>query len=185
MSTIFTIGHSTRALPDFHEMLIAHGVKLVVDVRRYPGSRRYPHFAKEALSASLAEHGIGYLHEPDLGGRRRPRADSPHTFWRSASFRAYADYMETEPFQQALARLIAESQQRTAAIMCAEAVPWRCHRQLIADSLVAHGHDVLDILSATRADPHQLNPAAQLLPSGQLLYQASADDQGQRLLDLG
>ena len=162
MSAIFTVGHSTRTLPEFLEILEAHGVQLLVDVRRYPGSRRYPHFAREALAASLAAEDIGYIHEPDLGGRRRPRADSPHTFWRSASFRAYADYMESERFRQALDRLIAESEKRTAAIMCAEAVPWRCHRSLISDALLVRGWRVLDVTSPTKAAAHKLTRFARV-----------------------
>src|SRR5690606_39960551 len=131
-------------------ILRAHGIRRLVDVRRYPGSRRHPHFSREALERSLPADGIAYEHERDLGGRRAPAPDSVNDAWRSASFRAYADYLQTAEFEAALGRLLAGADVPTA-IMCAEAVPWRCHRQLIADVLVARGHEVLDILSAERA----------------------------------
>ena len=142
MSTVFTIGHSTRAIEEFMALLNAHRIEEIVDVRRYPGSRRYPQFGSESLSLTLSDAGIGYRHEPDMGGRRAPRRDSPHQAWRSASFRAYADHMETAVFQERLAFLIATADSRRQAVMCAEAVPWRCHRQLISDALTARGVEV-------------------------------------------
>jgi len=174
---IYTIGHSTRELGEFLGLLAAHRVMQVVDVRRYPASRRHPQFARDALAAALQESGVGYHHEPALGGRRAARPDSANTAWRSAGFRGYADYMETPVFEDALARLRELARARPTAILCAEAVPWRCHRQLIADALVARGEDVSHILGATRVDPHQLSAHAQVLPAGRLRYPPDPPDQ--------
>jgi uncharacterized protein (DUF488 family) len=139
-------------------------VALVVDVRAQPGSRRHPHFGAAALAAALAPLGIGYVHVPALGGRR-PRglgAASPNGAWRNASFRNFADHMDTAEFARALDEVVAWAAARPAALVCAEAVPWRCHRSLIADALVARGLSVRDILSPTRADPHRLHPCARV-----------------------
>jgi uncharacterized protein (DUF488 family) len=176
--TIFTIGHSTRTEAEFLDILRAHGIRGLVDVRRFPGSRRHPHFSRESLAVTLPRHGIAYEHAPDLGGRRTPSPDSVNRAWRSASFRAYADYTATAGFERALAGLLAGAEEPTV-IMCAEAVHWRCHRQLIADVLVARGHDVRHILSADRAEPHRLNPHARVGPDGSVTYPAGAgsDDQ--------
>src|SRR5437016_8500960 len=144
---IYTVGHSTRSLETFLALLAEHEIRLLVDVRRYPASRRYPHFAQEPLAAALEAVGIAYRHDADLGGRRAARPDSLNTAWRSAGFRGYADYMETPAFQTALARLLEAGRTRRTAVLCAEAVPWRCHRQLIADALVASGEPVAHILS--------------------------------------
>lgn len=170
MPPVFTIGHSTRPIADLLALLAEHGVRTLVDVRRFPGSRRHPQYSRDALAASLAEAGIQYVHEPGLGGRRAARPDSPHTAWRVEAFRGYADYMETPEFQAALERLIRRAEGETVAILCAEAVPWRCHRRLISDALVARGVQVMHILSPGRADPHELDPNARLLPGGRLLY---------------
>jgi uncharacterized protein (DUF488 family) len=170
-AVIYTVGHSTRTLETFLALLAEPRVRLVVDVRRYPASRRYPHFAQEPLAAALAAAEIAYRHDVDLGGRRPAREDSPNTAWRSAAFRGYADYMETAAFEQALARLIADAPQ-PSAVMCAEAVPWRCHRQLIADALVARGITVRHILGAGEARDHQLSPHAQVLADGCIRYPA-------------
>ena len=172
--TIYTIGHSTRTEQEFLEILRAHGIRRLVDVRRYPGSRRHPQFSRESLERFLPEHGIAYEHAPDLGGRRTASADSVNDAWRSASFRAYADYMQTPEFERALGALIDGADQPTA-IMCAEAVPWRCHRQLIADALVARGIEVLNILSAERAEPHRLNEHARVGRDGRVTYPADGD----------
>jgi uncharacterized protein (DUF488 family) len=142
-------------------------VRLLVDVRRYPGSRRHPQFAREALSRALAEAGIAYRHEPDLGGHRRPRADSPNTAWRNEAFRGYADHLASPEFAQALERLL-EAPERTA-ILCAEAVPWRCHRQLIADALVARGVEVRHILGPGRVQAHALHAEARV-EQGRVTY---------------
>lgn len=173
--TLFTVGHSTRTEDEFIALLKAHGIARLVDVRRYPGSRRHPHFSREALAVTLPRHGIAYEHAPALGGRRTPAGDSVNTAWRSASFRAYADYMGTPEFEAALTRLLEGADTAATTIMCAEAVPWRCHRQLIADVLVARGHEVRNILSVERAEPHRLNPDARIGPDGMVTYPAPGD----------
>jgi uncharacterized protein (DUF488 family) len=178
---IFTIGHSTRSADEFLALLVAHGVRRVVDVRRYPGSRRHPQFSRDALAATLAGAGIEYVHAADLGGRREPAPDSPNDAWRSASFRAYADHMASPAFRIWLDRLIAWAPGEDTAILCAEAVPWRCHRQLIADALVARGVDVAHITGAGRADAHALNPHAVVGDDGAVTYPAKPAD-GQRSL---
>ncbi len=174
---IYTIGHSTRELAEFLGLLAAHRVTQVVDVRRYPASRRHPQFARDALATALEQTGIHYHHEANLGGRRAARRDSANTAWRSAAFRGYADYMETPEFEDALERLRELARARPTAILCAEAVPWRCHRQLIADALVARGEEVGHILSAARVDPHRLSPHAQVLTGVRLRYPAGPPDQ--------
>jgi uncharacterized protein (DUF488 family) len=168
----YTVGHSTLAIEEFLALLRGHGIAQLVDVRRYPGSRRHPHFGAAPLERALAAADIRYRHEPDLGGRRTATAGSPNTAWRSASFRGYADYLATPAFQAALDRLLVHAATGPTAIMCAEAVPWRCHRQLIADVLVARGHEVRHITSATRAEPHRLNPHAVVSATGLLTYPA-------------
>jgi uncharacterized protein (DUF488 family) len=174
---VFTIGHSTRLIEPFLELLAEHDIRRLVDVRRYPGSRRHPQFSRDALAASLAAAGVEYVHEPDLGGRRAARPDSPHTAWRVEAFRGYADHMETPEFGAALERLIRCAAGTPTAILCAEAVPWRCHRRLISDALLAQGVEVLHILGPGRADPHELDPNARILPGGRLLYAGPAGDQ--------
>ncbi len=143
-------------------MLRAHGVKRVIDVRTIPKSRHNPQFAGDALKRSLHAAGVDYLHMPGLGGLRHPRKDSINTAWQSASFRGYADYMQTEEFERNLEQLIATASERATAIMCAEAVPWRCHRSLVADALSARGIEVEHILSATSGKPHSMTPFAKV-----------------------
>jgi uncharacterized protein (DUF488 family) len=143
-------------------MLEAHAVKLVADVRTVPRSRHNPQFNRETLPDSLGRVGIDYMHLRELGGLRRPRPDSANTAWRNLSFRGYADYMGTPEFENGLARLLDEATTRRLAIMCAEAVPWRCHRSLIGDSLVARGLQVFEITSASRALAHKMTPFAQI-----------------------
>ncbi|HEY7155970.1 MAG TPA: DUF488 domain-containing protein [Gemmataceae bacterium] len=157
---VLTVGHSARTLEDFLNLLRAHEVKEVIDVRKMPGSTAHPHFNEEALSAALEKAGIGYVHVPQLGGLRKPRADSPNGGWRNRSFQGYADYMQTDDFAAGLQIVIAAARQRRIALMCAEAVPWRCHRSLIADALVARGIPVEHIMSLTRRQPHTLRPFA-------------------------
>ena len=160
---VFTVGHSTRSIGEFIALLRANAIGLLVDVRRFPGSRRHPQFGREALAASLADAGIAYRHEEALGGRRAgdPSAGpSPNTAWRHAAFRAYADYMATPPFRAALARLMADADARRPVIMCAEAVPWRCHRRLITDALLARGVPVFDIIGPGPAAPARLSEHA-------------------------
>jgi uncharacterized protein (DUF488 family) len=158
---VLTIGHSNRPLAEFLEMLRAHGVDLLVDVRAVPRSRHNPQFNRETLPDSLAAQGIEYLHMPGLGGLRHSRKDSRNTGWRNLSFRGYADYMQTAEFQSHLDELL-RLEGRHAAIMCAESVPWRCHRSLIADALAARGVVVMNIMSATRLDPHKLTSFARV-----------------------
>ena len=151
-TTIYTIGHSTRSLEDFVALLYREAVRHLADVRAFPSSRRYPHFNAERLAAELEARGIAYSHHPALGGRRNPRPASLNAGWRNAGFRGYADYMATPEFERALAELLTLSAATRTAVMCAEAVPWRCHRTLIADALVARGIEVRHILdSATTA----------------------------------
>jgi uncharacterized protein (DUF488 family) len=143
---LFTVGHSTRSLDEFLELLKREGVRHLVDVRAFPVSRRYPHFSKASLETALAAVDIGYAHFPELGGRRKPRPDSRNGNWRNAGFRAYADYMETPEFADAVDRLLIIAAEKPSAVMCAEAVPWRCHRNLIADAVTARGVEVFHIL---------------------------------------
>jgi uncharacterized protein (DUF488 family) len=159
---MFTIGHSNRPLPEFLEMLQAYKVDLLVDVRTMPRSRHNPQFNRDALPQSLAAAGIAYEHMPGLGGLRHPRRDSPNTGWRNLSFRGYADYMQTPEFASNLQALQDLEAGRTVAIMCAESVPWRCHRSLIADALVTRGIPVVHIMSSTKSNPHQLTSFAQV-----------------------
>ena len=159
---MLTIGHSNRPLAELIAMLAAHGVNLLVDVRTVPRSRHNPQFNAEALPGPLAAAGIEYVHMPGLGGLRHPRKDSRNTGWRNLSFRGYADYMETDEFERNLAQLLRLEEGRSVAIMCAEAVPWRCHRALIADALAARGIPVRHIMSATKADLHKLTAFARV-----------------------
>jgi uncharacterized protein (DUF488 family) len=173
---VFTIGHSTRTIGELIALLRGNAVTLLVDVRRFPGSRRHPQFGRDALAASLAEAGIAYRHEEALGGRRAsdPAAGaSPNTAWRVAAFRAYADYMATPAFRDALERLMADAGHGRPAIMCAEAVPWRCHRRLVTDALLARGVPVLDIIGPGPAAPAQLSPHALVQPDGGVIYPAT------------
>jgi uncharacterized protein (DUF488 family) len=155
---VLTIGHSTRPFEAFAELLRAHGVTRLIDVRTVPRSRRNPQFNTETLPDSLAAVNIGYEHAAGLGGFRRTTPDSPNTGWRNLSFRGYADYMQTADFADHLARLIERAQTDRVALMCAEAVPWRCHRSLIADALIVHGVPACEIVSPTRLQPHKLTP---------------------------
>jgi len=159
---IFTVGHSTRTLEELVGLLRANGVVLVADVRTAPGSRRMPHFARAALAADLPRLGIEYVHLPELGGLRRPRPDSPNAGWRNDSFRGFADHMATDGFRDGLDRLLELAGRRDLAVMCAEAVPWRCHRSLIADALLARGVEVRHIIGPGRAGPHALTPFARV-----------------------
>src|SRR6202162_3868943 len=160
MHAVMTIGHSTRTWKDFLELLRAHRVKRVIDVRSIPRSRHNPQFNRETLSTKLRAAGIGYVHLQKLGGLRHARRDSLNMGLRHTSFRGFADYMQTSEFEVGLHRLMKLAGQKRTAIMCAEAVPWRCHRSLIADALVARGIEVFEISSATRAQPHKMTPFA-------------------------
>ena len=180
---IWTIGHSTRKIDIFISLLEENGIKLLADVRQFPGSKRYPQFNKDALADSLGKHEIRYQHFPELGGRRKPRPDSRNTAWRNASFRGYADYMETEEFRKAIARLVNLATGRVrptgglanevgpTAIMCAEAVWWRCHRALISDFLKARGIEVIHIVDLNKTELHAFTSAAQV-GNGRLSYES-------------
>ena len=159
---ILTIGHSTRPIEEFTELLKAHGVERVVDVRTIPRSRRNPQFSAESLKKSLKKTRIGYALMPGLGGLRHNTRASVNTGWRNASFRGFADYMLTPQFEEALKDLIEEAQKKSVAIMCAEAVPWRCHRSLIADALLVRGINVEHIMSSKTRNPHKLTPFAKV-----------------------
>jgi uncharacterized protein (DUF488 family) len=176
---IFTVGHSTRAAEEFVEMLTAHGVKLLADVRTVPRSRHNPQFNREVFPETLKFAGIEYIHLPELGGLRKPRKDSTNMGWRNLSFRGYADYIETPAFEAGLDRLMQSAAGRRAAVMCAEAVPWRCHRSLIGDALEARGIEVFEIASATRAQPHKMTPFA-LIKDGRVTYSLLSDDRDAR-----
>ena len=160
MTRIWTIGHSTRSLDELIALLQENGVERLADIRRYPGSRRYPHFSKESLERELPARGIEYVHLAELGGRRKPLPDSPNHGLRNEQFRAYADYMATAGFRAAVDRLLA-AEKRTA-YMCAEAVPWRCHRNLLSDELLRRGIEVTHILGTGQTQRHEMNKLARV-----------------------
>ena len=166
---IWTVGHSTRTAEDFGQILLAHNIQTLVDVRTYPGSRRYPQFNKSALADFLTNLGIDYIHEPRLGGRRSAQPDSHNTAWRNAQFRGYADHMETEEFSAGLKELLELADRSRTAVMCAEALWWRCHRSLIADYLKAKGHTVIHIIDAMKTEEHPFTSAARIV-DGELSY---------------
>lgn len=173
---ILTIGHSNRDGEEFIALLRAHGVNEVADVRRFPGSRHNPQFGQDRLHAALGQADIGYLHFSELGGRRgRPDPDSPNTGWRVAAFQAYADRMLEPDWQHALSHLEERGRARAVAVMCAEAVPWRCHRRLIADALVVRGWEVQHILGMARAERHTLQDFARVRADGTIVYPASVE----------
>jgi len=169
---IHTIGHSTRPIDDFIRILQAHGIAQLVDVRTIPKSRHNPQFNRETLPTSLGAAGIEYRHMPGLGGLRHPHPGSTNTGWRNASFRGYADYMQSAEFRQNLETLIELAAGKPTAIMCAEAVPWRCHRSLVADALMARGVEVIEILSETKVQPHSMTPFARV-EDNQVTYPGS------------
>jgi uncharacterized protein (DUF488 family) len=159
---VFTVGHSTRAQKEFIDLLKAHGVRRLVDVRTIPRSRHNPQFSREQIAPALRRAGITYLNMKVLGGLRHAKPDSINAAWRNASFRGFADYMQTEEFALGLNRLMKLARSKQTAIMCAEAVPWRCHRSLIADALLPHHYRVEEISSLTRTRPHKLTPWARV-----------------------
>lgn len=167
--SVWTIGHSTLSIEEFIERLKSFEIQLLADVRSYPGSRRYPHFNKEELSSSLADAGIRYEHFPDLGGRRRARPDSLNIVWRNESFRGYADYMETKEFRAGIGRLLNIASTQRIAIMCSEAVWWRCHRSMISDYLKVKGTEVNHIMATGKAEPHPFTSPAAIV-DGELSY---------------
>jgi Domain of unknown function DUF488 len=160
--TVHTVGHSTRTVEELVEILRPVGIDLLVDIRTVPRSRHNPQFNRETLPAALAPSGIAYLHLGALGGLRRPRADSPNVGWRNASFRGYADHLATPEFEAGITQLLEHARAHRTVVMCAEAVPWRCHRSLLADALVVRGVPVVHLLSRTSAQPHHLTPWAKV-----------------------
>jgi uncharacterized protein (DUF488 family) len=168
--TIWTIGHSTRPSAEFIAALRSQEIEAVADVRKLPGSRRYPHFDQAPLADALRDDGIAYHHFPDLGGRRKPQPDSRHTAWRHPGFRGYADYMDTPEFARAIEQLTALAHEKRTAMMCAEAVWWRCHRSLLADYFKARGWTVLHILDAQKTQEHPFTSAARIV-AGKLSYE--------------
>src|SRR5438270_2362101 len=173
--TLWTIGHSTRSIEDFIALLDAHNIRALADVRQFPGSRRHPQFGQNALTKSLADAGIEYVHFLELGGRRRSQPNSPNTAWRNEAFRGYADYMMTDAFTAGIERLLHLAKEKPTAIMCAELLWWRCHRSLIADYLKAKGHQVIHILDGKKADEHPFTSAARIV-RGKLSYSAPESD---------
>jgi uncharacterized protein (DUF488 family) len=167
---IWTVGHSTRSADEFNEILLEHQIGALVDVRSFPGSRRYPHFNKPDLSRGLEVSGILYVHSPQLGGRRRPNPRSKNTAWKNASFRAYADHMESEEFQEGISNLLELASEKRTAVMCAEALWWRCHRSLIADFLKASGVEVTHLIDAQHTETHPYTSAARIV-NGRLSYE--------------
>jgi len=176
-ATIWTIGHSTRTLEEFLGLLAEYRIEAIADVRRFPGSRRYPHFASDALAVTLPAHGIAYQWIPKLGGRRKVQPGSPNTAWRNASFQGYADYIATVEFAEGLAELLELAASKRTALMCAEAVWWRCHRSLIADVLKLRGIEVIHIVDATHTTVHPYTSPARIV-DGRLSY---APSQGELL----
>jgi uncharacterized protein (DUF488 family) len=179
--TVWTIGHSTRTLEEFIALLQRERIERLWDVRAFPMSRRYPHFNRESLHEALPAVGIEYRHAPELGGRRPLPRDAAPTQWRNAGFKGYAAYMTTPAFRAAIDALRAAARERRTVIMCAEAVPWRCHRNLIADALVARGDDVRDILDSA-ATPHKLTSFA-VVTNGEVTYPTEAMSEQLGLLD--
>jgi len=167
--SLWTIGHSTLSIEDLVARLRSFQIEVLADVRSFPGSRRYPHFNKESLESTLAAAGIRYEHFRELGGRRRARPDSLNVAWRNESFRGYADYMETEEFRAGVARLLNLAAKQRVAIMCSEAVWWRCHRSMISDYLRVKGIEVMHIMSADKSEPHPFTSAARVV-NGELSY---------------
>ncbi|HWV38038.1 MAG TPA: DUF488 domain-containing protein [Vulgatibacter sp.] len=159
---LYTIGHSTRSLPELVEALHSFGIEILADIRTIPRSRRNPQFNEDSIATPLEEAGIRYVHLAGLGGLRRARADSPNDAWHNASFRGFADYMQTDDFEEGLAELRELAREGKVAIMCAESVPWRCHRSLVADAVTARGGQVEHLMSAGHSNPHRLTPFAKV-----------------------
>ena len=168
--TIWTIGHSTRTAAEFEELLLAHHIKTLVDVRTYPVSRRFPHFNQKELSKHLERIGVDYRHLPSLGGMRKPLPNSKNSAWKNASFRGYADHMETETFINGVSELVKIARNSPTAFMCAESLWWKCHRSLIADYLKSKGHEVIHILKVEKTEIHPYTSAARIV-DGELSYE--------------
>jgi uncharacterized protein (DUF488 family) len=177
--SLWTIGHSILSIDDFIERLRSFEIEVLIDVRSFPGSRRYPHFNQENLGRSLSDAGIRYEHLRELGGRRRARPDSLNVAWRNESFRGYADYMETDEFRKGIERLLTIAREGRAAIMCSEAVWWRCHRSMISDYLKAKGIDVIHIMASAKSEPHPFTSAARIV-GGELSYRGVLEASDER-----
>lgn len=175
MRTLWTIGHSTRRWEEFVSMLQAPGIEVLVDVRRFAGSRRNPQYSRSVMPAALAEAGIEYLPMPAMGGRRKPVPDSPNTAWRVEAFRAYADHLASAEYIAARTELMQVAERHRACVMCAESVWWRCHRRLISDDFVARGWDVIHLMAPNRSEHHALNVEA-LMVGDVLRYPAPQSD---------
>ena len=175
MPTLWTIGHSIRPWEAFVAMLQEAGIEAVADVRRFAGSRRHPQYSGETMARTLPEAGIEYVPMPELGGRRRPRPDSPNTAWRSEAFRGYADYMLTAEYAAGLERLTALALAKRTAVMCAEAVWWRCHRGLVSDDLKSRGWEVVHLVALGRSEEHPYTSAAHIDDAGRLSYVKPAE----------
>jgi uncharacterized protein (DUF488 family) len=185
VTVVYTIGHGARDIDTFLTLLEGAGICRLVDVRTAPGSRKHPQFGGDALEAALGGTGIEYAWRgKELGGWRRARHDSRHTGMTSSGFRGYADHMETEEFRRALAWLVDSASESPTAAMCAESLWWRCHRRMIADAVVAAGHDVRHIMDRGKLDPHRLHPAARI-EDGAPVYDREVDETGQARLDVG
>jgi uncharacterized protein (DUF488 family) len=178
LKVVLTIGHSNKPLQEFLQLLQAYGVTLIMDVRKMPGSRRNPQFGRDTLPQALQQAGIDYVHMPGLGGLRRRRPDSPNSGWKNASFQGYADYMLTPEFEKSLQELLERARGEQVALMCAESVPWRCHRSLIADALSVRGVAVEHILGISRKQPHALRTWARVQGT-RIIYPPPAEESDQ------
>lgn len=183
MNRLYSLGHSTRTIEEFLSLVGEHSIEHLVDVRRFPGSRRHPHFGGEALAGSLAAAGISYRHSPGLGGHRKPLPGSLNRGWRNDSFRGYADHMASREFADGLGDLMREASDRRTVVLCAEAVPWRCHRNLLADALVVRGWEVIHVIGRDTVRHHRLNPMAERHPGG-VVYPAGSATGPDGQLDL-
>ena len=181
MTVMYTIGHSNRSIDDFLQLLRDNGIELLVDIRTIPKSRNNPQFGQDQLPGSLERAGIDYRHMADLGGLRKTSSESENTGWRNTSFRGYADYMQTEQFRHAVEELIDMAKQRSTAIMCAEALPWRCHRSLVGDALLVRDIDVADIIGTGSPRPHKLTPFA-VVDGTTVTYPPEEDTESDRKL---
>ena len=171
---LWTIGHSTRGLDELVDVLRHYGIEMVVDVRTVPRSRKNPQFNKEDLGPALQQVGIEYVHVRELGGLRKAREDSTNMAWRDDGFRGFADYMQTPGFEEGIERLVGLAESKRTAIMCAEILPWQCHRSLIADALIVRGFEVVEIFDAQKSQPHKLTPFA-IVEDGKVTYPAQSD----------
>lgn len=169
LPTIWTIGHSTRSFEELVEVLKHYGIEAVVDIRTVPRSRKNPQFNRDQLETRLPDTGIEYIYAKDLGGLRKPLKDSPNSAWHNDSFRGFADYMQTDKFQAALGRLIEQASAKRTVLMCAEMLPWRCHRSLIADALLPRGFEIVEIFDAEKSQPHKMTSFA-VVDDGRVTY---------------